>query len=240
MKVTVIVPAAGMGTRMVPAQGASPATPKQFTEIRGVPILVYTLRAFATCPRVDQIIVATLESAIEKLRAELTKFGLAQRVEVVIGGKNRQESVSNALAKVAGAEDDLVLVHDAVRPFVTSEIIEHVIEAAGKHGAAIAGVPAIDTIKQVERTAEGAIITTTIPREHIVLAQTPQGFRLGLLRKTFADAAADGFVGTDEASLVERAGHQVAVVMGSRRNFKITTPGDLALAEFYLGHDGSE
>jgi len=105
-------------------------------------------------------------------------------------------------------------------------------------GAAIVGMPAIDTIKQVERTAHGALITATIPREFVVLAQTPQGFRYGLLRNAFAEAEADGFVGTDEASLVERAGHSVAVVHGSQVNLKITQPGDLELAEFYLKQRG--
>jgi len=103
-----------------------------------------------------------------------------------------------------------------------------------EHGAAIVGMPAVDTIKQVERTAHGALITSTIPREFIVLAQTPQGFRYGLLESAFAEAMADGFVGTDEASVVERAGHAVAVVPGSQVNLKITQPGDLELAEFYL------
>ena len=107
------------------------------------------------------------------------------------------------------------------------------IEAAAKHGAAIAGLPAVDTIKQVERTAEGAIITSTVPRERVVMAQTPQGFRYDLLKRVFDDAAQDGFIGTDEASLVERAGYDVAVVMGSPRNIKITTPSDMELAEFY-------
>jgi 2-C-methyl-D-erythritol 4-phosphate cytidylyltransferase len=96
------------------------------------------------------------------------------------------------------------------------------------------GLPAVDTIKQVERTAHGALITSTIPREFIVQAQTPQGFRVGLLRKAFDEATADGFIGTDEASLLERAGHPVAVVHGSPVNLKITQPGDLELAEFYL------
>lgn len=248
MKVTVIIPAAGMGTRMIPAAGSTPssqtvktageppvpAAPKQFAEIRGVPVIVHALRAFAGSPQVDRIVVATLGSAKERLQEEIRKYSLTEKITIVIGGKNRQESVANALATVSGDDDDIVLVHDAVRPFVTAEIIRNVIEGVRKHGAAIAGVPAIDTIKQVERTGEGAIISTTIPRERIVLAQTPQGFRLGLLRRTFAEALADGFVGTDEASLVERAGHPVAVVMGSARNFKITTPGDIALAEFYF------
>ena len=97
-----------------------------------------------------------------------------------------------------------------------------------------AGIPAVDTVKQVERTAAGAIITSTIPRERIVLAQTPQGFKYSIIKKAFDEATADNFTGTDEASLVERSGHEVAVVMGSPRNIKITTPGDMQLAEFYL------
>jgi 2-C-methyl-D-erythritol 4-phosphate cytidylyltransferase len=138
------------------------------------------------------------------------------------------------MTAVSAAADDIVLVHDAVRPFVTAEIIRDVIEAAGKHGAAIAGMPAMDTIKQVERTAEGAVISATVPRERVVMAQTPQGFRYSVLKKAFDEATADGFLGTDEASLVERSGHKVAVVMGSPRNIKITTPADMELAEFYL------
>jgi 2-C-methyl-D-erythritol 4-phosphate cytidylyltransferase len=153
---------------------------------------------------------------------------------MVEGGEHRQDSVANALAVVAADPDDIVLIHDGVRPFVTPEIINEVIAAAERHGAAIAGVPASDTVKQVDRTAEGALITATIPREHIVMAQTPQGFRYSILKKAFDDAIADGFVGTDEASLIERTGHPVAVVMGSPRNIKITTPADMELAEFYL------
>ena len=125
-------------------------------------------------------------------------------------------------------------MHDAVRPFVTSEIIHNVIEAARKHGAAIAGMPAMDTVKQVERTAEGAVISATMPRERVVMAQTPQGFLYSVLKKAFDEATTDGFLGTDEASLVERSGHEVVVVMGSPRNIKITTPADMELAEFFL------
>ncbi|MGC1300544.1 MAG: 2-C-methyl-D-erythritol 4-phosphate cytidylyltransferase, partial [Alloacidobacterium sp.] len=125
---------------------------------------------------------------------------------------------------------------DAVRPLIDPATITRTIEAVEKHNAAIVGLPAVDTIKQVERTADGAIITATIPREYIVQAQTPQGFRCGLLKRAFAEATADGFLGTDEASIVERAGAPVAVVLGSPTNLKITQPGDLDLAEFYLKH----
>jgi 2-C-methyl-D-erythritol 4-phosphate cytidylyltransferase len=153
---------------------------------------------------------------------------------VVEGGDNRQESVSHALAALPAQFDDIVLVHDAVRPLIDVATIERTIEAVDIHGAAIVGLPAVDTIKQVERTAHGALVVSTIPREFVVLAQTPQGFRFGILQRAYAEAMADGFVGTDEASVVERAGQSVAVVPGSQVNLKITKPGDLELAEFYL------
>jgi 2-C-methyl-D-erythritol 4-phosphate cytidylyltransferase len=156
------------------------------------------------------------------------------RVELVEGGEHRQHSVANALKAISAAPDDIVLVHDAVRPFVSDETIREVIQAAQRYGAAIAGMPAVDTVKQVDRTADGALITATIPRERVVMAQTPQGFRYEVLKRAFDEAAVDGFTGTDEASLVERSGGEVAVVMGSPRNIKITTPSDLELAEFFL------
>jgi 2-C-methyl-D-erythritol 4-phosphate cytidylyltransferase len=243
MKVIVIIPAAGFGTRMGggagAAKGAAAAPPKtalskQFAELSGVPIIIHTLRKFVAAPRVNEIYIALRKSEAESFRPRLEQERFTKPIHLVEGGEHRQVSVGNALAAVQAADDDLVLVHDAVRPFVDQDIIASVIEAAGKHGAAIAGIPAVDTIKQVERTAEGAIITSTIPRERAVLAQTPQGFRCGVLRQAFAEAAADGFTGTDEASLVERSGGEVAVVMGSPRNLKITTPGDLELAEFYM------
>jgi 2-C-methyl-D-erythritol 4-phosphate cytidylyltransferase len=243
MKVVVIIPAAGLGTRMAPMPSAmdaktkKPHPSKQFTDLGGTPILIHTLRKFAAVEAVSEIWLALRENEIEGFRERLakeTKDVLKKKVELVVGGEHRQQSVEHALNAIAAAPDDVVLVHDAVRPFVTPEIIHEVIEAAKKYGAAIAGLPAVETVKQVERTAEGAIIKTTIPRASVVLAQTPQGFRYDVIKKAFDEAAADGFMGTDEASLAERSGHEVAVVMGSPRNIKITNPGDLELAEFYL------
>jgi 2-C-methyl-D-erythritol 4-phosphate cytidylyltransferase len=243
MKVIVIIPAAGLGTRMGPMPSAKNARTKkaqpskQFTELAGTPILIHTLRRFAAVDAVSEIWVALRENEVEgfgeRLRAE-AKDVLNKKIELVVGGEHRQQSVQHALNAISAAPDDVVLVHDAVRPLVTPEIIHAVIEAAKKYGAAIAGLPAVDTVKQVERTAEGAIIKSTIPRAGVVLAQTPQGFRYDVIKKAFDEAAADGFLGTDEASLAERSGHQVAVVMGSPKNIKITTPGDMELAEFYL------
>jgi 2-C-methyl-D-erythritol 4-phosphate cytidylyltransferase len=251
MKVVVIIPAAGLGTRMAPmptGKGKQKKIPsKQFTELRGTPILIHTLRKFAAVDSVNEIWIALRENEIagfrERLEKEATdglnKDVLKKRVELVVGGEHRQQSVESALNAVAAAanDNDIVLVHDAVRPFVTREVIEEVIEAAKKYGAAIAALPAIDTVKQVERTAEGALIKATIPRAGIVMAQTPQGFRYSVIKKAFDEASSDGFLGTDEASLVERSGHDVAVVMGSPRNIKITAPADMELAEFYLNAD---
>lgn len=237
MKVIVIIPAAGLGTRMASARGKKASPSKQFTELGGTPILIHTLRKFAATQLVSEIYVALRKNEITGFRGRLEKEGkdiLEKEVNLVEGGEHRQQSVANAIAAVSAAADDVVLVHDAVRPFVTPEIIQDVIRAVQKYGAAIAAMPAQDTVKQVERTAEGALITTTIPRERVVMAQTPQGFRYSVIKKAFDEATADGFIGTDEASLVERSGHQVAVVMGSPRNIKITTPADLELAEFFL------
>ena len=242
MKVIVIIPAAGLGTRMAPvsgktAKGKTTTPSKQFTELGGTPILIHTLRKFAADEAVSEIWIALRENEVDGLRQRLRSEGkdvLKKKIELVVGGEHRQQSVENALKAISAAPDDIILVHDAVRPFVTAEIVREVIEAAKKYGAAIAGLPAVDTVKQVERTAEGALIKATIPRASVVLAQTPQGFRYSVIKKVFEEAAADGFLGTDEASLAERAGHQVAVVMGSPRNIKITTPADMELAEFYL------
>lgn len=233
MKVIVIIPAAGLGTRMAPP-GKKTAITKQFFEINGTPILVHTLRVFARNRQVDKIIVALRKTEMQQFRARLERERIAEKVELVEGGEHRQDSVANALASLKAAPDDIVLVHDAVRPFVDDEIISNIVREVEKHGAAIAGLPATDTIKQVDRVAEGAIITSTIPRERVVQAQTPQGFRYELIKRAFDSAAADGFTGTDEASLVERLGESVWVVMGSARNIKITTPADMELAEFLL------
>jgi len=233
MQVFVILAAAGLGTRMAGPQ------PKQFVALDGVPILIHSLRAFAAVPRVTAVYVAVRKPEIERVRAQVAEFGFAGRVQVLEGGEKRQESVSHALGALPAGPDDIVLVHDAVRPLIDAATIERTIDAVAETGAAIVGLPAVDTIKQVERTAHGALITATIPREFVVQAQTPQGFRYGLLRRAFAEAEADGFVGTDEASLLERAGLSVAVVHGSQVNLKITQPGDLELAEFYLRRRGS-
>jgi 2-C-methyl-D-erythritol 4-phosphate cytidylyltransferase len=234
MKIIVVIPAAGLGTRMAAARGGPRSKSKQFFELQGTPILIHTLRKFAQCKLVSEIVVALRKSEAASFQKQVEKENFGKPLRVVEGGEHRQDSVASAMAALNAADDDIVLVHDAVRPFVEQETIVNVIEAVKRYDAAIAGVPAIDTVKQVDRTADGAVVIATVPREKMVLAQTPQGFRFGLLKKAFDEAAADGFMGTDEASLIERSGGAVHVVMGSPRNLKITTPADLELAEFFL------
>jgi len=235
MKIIVVIPAAGLGTRMSAVSAG--AKTKQFFELHGTPILFHTIRKFDEHEGVDEIVVALRKSETVGFLEQVKQEGFRKPIRVVEGGEHRQNSVANALAALDAGPEDIVLVHDAVRPLVNAQTIDGVIEAVKKYEAAIAGVPAVDTVKQVDRTADGAVVLATVPRERMVMAQTPQGFRFGLLKKAFDEATADGFLGTDEASLIERAGGAVHVVMGSPRNLKITTPADLELAEFFLSQE---
>jgi 2-C-methyl-D-erythritol 4-phosphate cytidylyltransferase len=234
MSIVAILPAAGLGTRM----GAE--TPKQFLELDGVPIVILSLRRIASCPLVTSIIVATRADEVERLSSRIAQEKFSQPVEVVAGGDSRQASVAKALARVP-AQTELVLVHDAVRPFVKLEHINRVIEEARRCKAAILGIPAMDTVKEVKRASlpeDVALITGTVPRERVVLAQTPQVFETRLIQEAFARAEEDNVSASDEAGLVERLGHDVHVVHGSESNIKITKPADMDLARFYL-HAGS-
>jgi 2-C-methyl-D-erythritol 4-phosphate cytidylyltransferase len=229
-RIFAILPAAGLGTRM----GAE--TPKQFLELDGTPIVIHTVRRVASCALITDIIVATRTDVVASLEASLRAEKFKQKVSVIRGGDSRQESVTLALQQVPD-DAELVLVHDAVRPFVTVEQIARVIEEARRCKAAILGIPAMDTVKEVKRASlpeDVALITGTIPRERVVLAQTPQVFTAKLLKEAFAKAAADGVNASDEAGLVERLGNDVHVVLGSERNIKITKPADMELAKFYL------
>lgn len=229
-RIIAILPAAGLGTRM------GSELPKQFLELEGAPILLHTLRRIASCDAVSEVIVATRLDEIPRLEARIRRESFRQPVWVIKGGDSRQDSVAAALERVAN-DTELVLVHDAVRPFVSREQISRVIEEARKCQAAILGIPAMDTVKEVKRASlpeDVALITATIPRERIVLAQTPQVFATKLLKEAFARAKADGISASDEAGLVERLGYDVHVVQGSERNIKITRPLDMELAQFYL------
>jgi 2-C-methyl-D-erythritol 4-phosphate cytidylyltransferase len=226
MSVLAIIPAAGMGLRM------GGGTPKQFLSLEGVPIFVHTLRKFVASDVVDNILLGLRGEDMERAQIELGREAFSKPVRLVEGGPSRQETVARCLAE-APAGTEIVLIHDAVRPFVTLDMIRRLVEAARNEGAAILGIPSIDTVKQVERE----MVRGTIPRERIVLTQTPQAFRYEILREAFDSAIADGFTGTDESSLVERQGYPVKVLMGSDRNIKITKPSDLPLARLYIAQE---
>jgi len=229
MTVAAIIVAAGRGVRM----GAD--RPKAFLRLRGLTLLERSVDAFVSHPRFDRVVAVVSDPG----EAARVIGAVAARVVLAQGGATRQDSVHAGLRSLAALADEIILVHDAARPLVSREIIDAVIVAADAHGAAVPALPPPDTIKQI--AADGAI-ETTLPRDRLRMAQTPQGFRGPVLREAYARAARDGFVGTDDAQLVERSGHRVRVVEGSTRNIKITTPIDLALAEAILARepDGGE
>ena len=240
MKVAVILPAAGLGTRMGKGSAEKTGTSrKQFMLLEGSPILIYTVRKFAASPRVAEIVVAVRGEDVEWVGAMLAGEFPPDRVRVVEGGNSRQQSVENAL-RTLKPDTDLVAVHDAVRPFIDLETIHAVFDEAAETGAAIVAVPAVDTVKQVIRGTSHVRVRSTLPREKLVMAQTPQVFRYEVLQKAFQSAMLDGFTGTDESSLVERMDVEVSVVPGSDRNIKITKPGDMHLARLFLQEETEE
>jgi 2-C-methyl-D-erythritol 4-phosphate cytidylyltransferase len=231
MKVSVILPAAGLGTRMKGGAAERTGTSrKQFMLLDGAPILIHTIRKFLGCPLVNEVIIAARADDLEWVREQIRSEEFAKPVRVVEGGDTRQHSVENGLAAV-DPSTDIVAVHDAVRPFIETDTITKVIEEAAGRGAAIVGIVPVDTVKQVH----GKKIRGTLNRDRLVLAQTPQVFRVDLLRRAYAKANEDDFVGTDESSLVERLDDiEVSVVPGSDKNIKITKPSDMELANLFL------
>jgi len=223
MHVAAIIAAGGRGERL----GAD--RPKQFLEIGGHSILELSVAALASCDRIQEIVVALPQDHVDAGTKAL-KAAITRPVTVVAGGPRRQDSVANAFAK-ASKDVDIVLVHDAARPFVTRDVIDRAINGAQQHGAAIAAIGVRDTVKQTgEAAADGSrLIRATIARDSVFLAQTPQAFRRDILARALDEG--QGVDATDEAMLVERLGVPVHVVEGDARNVKITTPEDLAAAQ---------
>ena len=224
-RVVAVVPAGGLGKRM----GAG--TPKQFLMLDGVPMMLHSLRVLDRAPSVTEVVLVVPKAEQARVLTEVVdRYGLKKVLKVVPGGATRHESVHHGLNEV---DDDfeIVVVHDAVRPFVTEDLIERSIEAARKHGGAIAAVPMKDTPKQ---TGPDGLIHKTLDRAGLWLAQTPQTFRRALVVEAYRKAGVEHVHATDDAALVERLGHQVGIVEGSWENIKITTPEDMVLAEAIL------
>lgn len=226
MHVTAIIAAAGEGRRL----GAS--MPKQLLDIGGRSILERSVGAFVSHPAVADVIVVLPPALAAAPPGWIVEPATTSPVRIVAGGTERQDSVANAFDCVA-AQSEVVLVHDAARPFVTRDLISRAIDGAARYGAAIAAVPVRDTVKQVEPAGQHPAITGTIPRETIYLAQTPQAFRRDVLGAAVA-LGRSGVVATDEAMLAERAGHAVHVIEGDPANVKITTSHDLEAARARL------
>jgi 2-C-methyl-D-erythritol 4-phosphate cytidylyltransferase len=224
MHVVAIIPAAGVGRRM------GSAVEKQFLQLRGVPVLAHTLKVFDQSPEVDGIVLVVAARQRQTLETEvLSRHPCEKLLGIIDGGPERQDSVANGLQAIP-PECELVVVHDGVRPLVSLNLLTAVIKVARRHDAAIAAIPAGDTVKQ----AEDQKVIATLERETIWLAQTPQAFHVNLLRRAYERAAIDRVVVTDDAALVERIGVTVHLVRSSSENIKVTTPSDLMVAEAIL------
>ena len=225
MRTVAIIPAAGSGNRM------SRDVSKQYLALGGKPILVCTLEVFEACPLVDSLLIVVPSQDVVSVRNDiLAPWNLKKVAGVIPGGKERQDSVRAGIEALDG-DVELVIIHDAVRPFITAGLIENCVRAATAEGAATVGVPVKDTVKEVG--PDGRILRTC-DRSLLWLTQTPQVFRRDIIENAHRAAVRDGFRGTDDTSLVERLGISVQMIRGDYGNIKITTPEDLILAEAML------
>lgn len=225
IRASVVIPAAGTGQRF----GA--ATPKQFLDLAGVPILARTLQAFQHTPCIEHIVIAASADFHAAITTLCRDYAITKCSTLALGGSERQHSIYNALQTSPVQESEVVLVHDAVRPFVKPEFITQIVEAANTHGSAVPGLVPKETIKEIETSGR---VRTTHERSRLRAIQTPQGFRREILTASYDNARKQGFLGTDDASVVEFAGNAVYVIDGAEDNIKITTPLDFAVAEMLL------
>ncbi len=225
MKVTAIIPAGGYGKRI----GAG--VHKQLIEIAGKPILIHTLEKFQNCDCIDAIIIATAPEIMLEVENLIKKFNITKVVEVTIGGNERQDSVYNALQMMVYHHTEIVVVHDAVRPFISCEKICEVVSACKETGAAILAVRPKETVKLGDKDG---FVEKTLDRNLVWLVQTPQAFYYSILQQAYKRAYTDSFYGTDDASLIERLGVKVKVIEGLYENIKITTPEDIEFARMML------
>ncbi len=223
-----VIPAAGLGRRM-----GSGAAKKTFLSLRGCPVITYTWTAFQEVQEVDRIICVVAEEDMPYCKALLERGQWAKVDLILAGGAQRQDSVFAALIwlEQSASQEDIVLIHDAVRPLVTRELVSRVIAWAQAHGNAVAALPVFDTLKRV--TADG-VLKESLSREGLWVMQTPQAFRFGPLIEAHRHARQEAFYGTDDTTLVSRLGNPVYCVEGLYENIKITTPADMAFAERFL------
>ncbi|MCH8304101.1 MAG: 2-C-methyl-D-erythritol 4-phosphate cytidylyltransferase [Candidatus Marinimicrobia bacterium] len=223
MSVSAVIVAAGNSKRM------DDGIDKLAVELNGKPLLAWTISRFESTEIIDEIIVVTREDEIEKVKELTLSEGFRKVSSIIKGGAFRQQSTQNGL-NATSDDSTVVLVHDGARPLIRTSDIERIAESAEENGAALLALPSKESVKEVH---DGRV-TKTLPRESIWLAQTPQGFRKELLQKALSDAEKEGYVGTDEASLVERIGEEVAVVEGHSSNIKVTVSSDIGVVRSLL------
>ncbi len=221
MKVKVIIPASGSGARF------GGKIPKQFFKVDGKEIIAHTLEKFNNIGLIDEIVISTQLEYFVKLSVIVKKYNLKKVKKIVEGGKQRQDSVYNALLNLECKKEDLILIHDAVRPFISKKKITELIKTAEKEKCVILGIPVNETIKRVDKNN---IVTETLDRNNVWAIQTPQAFQYSILLKAFDKAMDENFTGTDEAAIVENAGFDVRVMKGEKSNVKITVKEDLVQA----------
>ncbi len=209
-------------------------TPKQFLQVSGKPLLAHTVSRIVSCHSIQHVVVVLPAYDFEFSCELMQPYLKGGHIDIVAGGANRHESVYSGLKQIQFNRDALVVVHDGVRPLVDEVITERVILGASKTGGAITAIPIVDTLKVV---SEDMVISSTVNRLDHYRAQTPQCFRVGTLLDAFEQARRECFTGTDEASLLERCGIPVQVVIGSVRNIKVTNPEDLDLVRYFLSSD---
>jgi len=204
--------------------------PKAFLPLGDRPIWVHTLQKFEDCPQVDEVLALLPPGEVDRAGETVRRFGLTKVIHILPGGEQRQDSVSRGLQALRG-KADWVIIHDGVRPFVPLELIQQVLSETRRWKAVVVALPANETVKEVSPENE---VVRTVDRRRLWMIQTPQSFEYPLILRAHEEARREGFLGTDDASLVERLGIPVKILHGSRFNFKITTPEDLALAEALL------
>jgi 2-C-methyl-D-erythritol 4-phosphate cytidylyltransferase len=225
LKIGVVIPAAGKGTRMNVVES------KQFLDLAGKPVIAHTLEHFQSSGDVDVIIPVTDGENIERLRRIVQVFSFSKVKDVILGGAMRQDSVWQGLLALEPHHIDIVIVHDAVRPFINQSIIHESVTAAIETGAAIVAVHPKDTVK---RSEDNHIVKQTLDRDTLWLIQTPQVFRYSLIREAYQHAFENRFYGTDDASVIEQLDARVQIIEGLYENIKITTPEDLEIARWFV------
>lgn len=218
MKVFAIIPSGGKGKRL------GTDLPKQYLEVHSKNIIAYTLEVFQKCDLVDEIIIPAEQEFFELLGVVKNKYNFSKLVKIVHGGKERQDSVFNALSSISAEPDDLVIVHDAARPLLPLLTLEDGISSAKKSGSVVVAIKARDTLIKGNKK-----VFDYVKREEIYYAQTPQLFRYEILKEAMEKARMETFLGTDESMLVKRAGYDIEIIEGSSFNFKITTKSDLEI-----------